>query len=450
DVGVLRREPAQVISCDNRDTGEGLPRVAGGPFVFFRNGAFLDLTSDRVEGLLSSLALPLVGRDDRTAPNQVAVTDLTLDMLEAALREMREPTYRARQIYHAVHGRHVASWSDLTDLPASLREALAGRYRLRALQVATRLRSSDGTVKLLLAAHDGQLIESVQIPGRRNPPAPSPIRTSSRGSRPVAGIGSGETGEGRGQKSRLTVCVSSQVGCALACGFCATGQMGFTRNLSVGEIVDQVYRAEKPGGARRVDNVVFMGMGEPLHNYDAVVTAIQVLEEPLGYGFSPRRATVSTSGLAPEIRRLADEDMGVRLAVSLHAPDDALRSRLMPINRRYSVAEVLEAADYFAERSSRRVSFEYVMLADVNDSDRRAAHLAELLHGRNAHVNLIPYNQTFSGYSSSPPERIRAFAEVLRERSVPCSIRASRGQDIAAACGQLKVEQEREAQKMPL
>jgi 23S rRNA (adenine2503-C2)-methyltransferase len=216
--------------------------------------------------------------------------------------------------------------------------------------------------------------------------------------------------------------------------------MGFARNLTIGEIVEQIYRADAPGGARRVDNVVFMGMGEPMANYANVVGAIRMLADPQGYGFSPRRITVSTSGLVPPMRRLAEEGLDVRLAVSLHAPDDALRSQLMPINRRYPIAAVLAAAANYAERSGRRVSYEYVMLDGVNDGDVQAHQLGKLLHGQYAHVNLIPYNQTDAGYRCSPPERIHAFARVLREHSVACSIRASRGPDIAAACGQLKAE----------
>jgi 23S rRNA (adenine2503-C2)-methyltransferase len=214
--------------------------------------------------------------------------------------------------------------------------------------------------------------------------------------------------------------------------------MGFARNLSVGEIVEQVYRAEVPGVARRVDNVVFMGMGEPMANYTNVVGAIRVLADPQGYGFSPRRVTVSTSGLVPPMRRLAEEGLDVRLAVSLHAPDDELRSRLMPINRRYPIADVIAAAANYAERVGRRVSYEYVMLDGVNDRETQAAQLARLLRPQHAHVNLIPYNQTFSGFRRSPAPRIRAFAQILQASHIPCTIRASRGQDIAAACGQLK------------
>jgi 23S rRNA (adenine2503-C2)-methyltransferase len=336
-----------------------------------------------------------------------SLLDLDLSELGAELLALGAPAYRARQLFRGLHRRHARAWGELSDVPAALRERLAARFRLEALELRVRRDSADGTAKLLLAAADGQTVETVLIPT-------------------TAG--------------RLTVCVSSQAGCALACAFCATGQMGLARNLRAGEILEQVYWAEEPGAARRVDNVVFMGMGEPLANYAQVVRAIRILADPLGYGFSPRRVTVSTSGLVPQMQRLATEGLEVRLAVSLHAPDDALRSQLMPINRRYPIAEVVAAAAAYAERVGRRVSYEYVMLRGVNDGDAQATVLAQLLHGQRAHVNLIPYNETASGFTASPPDRIRAFAQRLRTRGVPCTIRASRGQDIAAACGQLKAE----------
>jgi len=349
----------------------------------------------------------------RTGKLVRAVTDLTLADLTAELEGLGYPAFRARQLFRGVHSRHVGSWSELTDLPISLRDALAQRYRLAALTELEARRSTDGTTKLLLDTFDHQPIETVHIPA------------------------------GDSVSERLTVCVSSQAGCALACRFCATGQMGFSRNLSVGEIVEQVYWAEQPGVARQVDNVVFMGMGEPLHNYDNVVAAIRTMADPLGYGLSPRRITVSTSGLVPQMERLADEDLAVRLAVSLHAPTDELRSDLMPINRRYPIADVVAAADRYADASGRRVSYEYVMLGGVNDTFSQAQRLGDLLAGHNTHVNLIPYNQTSSGFQSTPAERIWGFAQRVRDRGVPCTIRASRGQDIAAACGQLKAENQR-------
>jgi 23S rRNA (adenine2503-C2)-methyltransferase len=333
--------------------------------------------------------------------------------LEAELRQLGAPPYRARQVAAGVHRRHVRRWDELTDLPRELREQLASAYRLTALELRAEQRSADGTVKLLLATWDGHAIETVQIPAGREDAA----------------------------TERLTVCVSSQAGCALACTFCATGQMGLARNLTIGEIVEQVYRAEQPGEPRRVDNIVFMGMGEPLANPEAVISAVRLLGAPAGYGFSPRRITISTSGLVPQMQRLAREGIPVRLAVSLHAPNDELRSQIMPINARYPIAQVLGAARAYAEAIGRRVSYEYVMLADVNDARSQAAQLAALLRGEPAHVNLIPYNETGAEYRASPPERIGAFARALRASGVACSIRASRGRDIAAACGQLKVDE---------
>jgi 23S rRNA (adenine2503-C2)-methyltransferase len=353
-----------------------------------------------------------------------AITDRSLSELAVELQYAGAPAYRARQIVAGVHGRHVRSWDQLTDIPRVLRAQLASTYRVTALELRAEQGANDGTVKLLFSTWDGQLIETVQIPA----------------------------GESRraDQHSRLTVCVSSQAGCALACTFCATGQMGLARNLTVGEIVEQVYLAERPGEPRRVDNIVFMGMGEPLANPAAVIGAVRVMADPAGYGFSPRRITISTSGLVPQMRRLAEQDLPVRLAVSLHAPNDELRSRLMPINRRYPIAQVLDAARAYAERSGRRVSYEYVMLDGINDALERAEQLAELLRGDLAHVNLIPYNETGADYRATPPERIYAFARALRARGIACSIRASRGRDIAAACGQLKAENARPAGTIPL
>jgi 23S rRNA (adenine2503-C2)-methyltransferase len=341
-----------------------------------------------------------------------AATDLLLDELQPLLQEQGLFPYRARQVFRWAHGSRAAGWDDLSDLPKSFREKLASVLPFRALIQVKEQRSADGTVKLLMRTADGQQIETVHIPAR-----------------------SSESGD-----ERLTVCVSSQAGCALACRFCATGQMGFGRNLSPGEIVEQVYSVGLVLGGRRPDNVVFMGMGEPLSNYDNVVKAVRLLADAAGFGLSPRRVTVSTSGLVPEIRRLTREDLGVRLAISLHAPTNELRSELMPINRRYRIQEVVEAAQAYAEASGRRASFEYVLLYGINDRPEQARQLVRLLHGRHAHVNLIPYNETASGYTPTPAEGIRAFAQILRTENLPCSIRASRGRDIAAACGQLKVE----------
>jgi 23S rRNA (adenine2503-C2)-methyltransferase len=244
------------------------------------------------------------------------------------------------------------------------------------------------------------------------------------------------------QTGRKTICVSTQAGCAMGCVFCVTGQFGFARNLDAGEIVEQVLRfnsAERP-----VTNVVFMGMGEPLANYEETLRAIRLLTHPQGLHLGARRITVSTSGVAPAMRRLAEEHLQVGLAVSLHAPDDELRSGLMPINRRWAIAEVLSAADYYAQVTGRRVSYEYTLMAGVNDSDQLADDLAELLRGRLCHVNLIPMNPSEDQNLKAPSaERALAFEARLRQAGIAATIRVNRGRDILAACGQLRLAEKK-------
>lgn len=335
-----------------------------------------------------------------TAPAPPAALDLLPGEWAATLTASGQPAYRARQVFHALHVENVRAWANVRTLPAALRERLAAEYTLEPSRVVQRAQSSDGTAKYLLGLADGREIETVHIP----------------------------------DAGRVTVCVSSQAGCGLACAFCATGRLGLLRNLAAGEIVEQVYLVRE---GDRTPNVVFMGMGEPLANCAAVVRALRLLLAPEGLGLSPRRITLSTSGLPDRIRQLAAEDLGVRLAVSLHAADDATRTALMPINARYPLAEVLAAARVYAERSGRRVSFEYVMLAGVNDADADARRLAGLATQERAHVNLIPYNPTDATFQGSSTARIDRFAAILREHDVPCSVRRSRGRDVQAACGQL-------------
>jgi 23S rRNA (adenine2503-C2)-methyltransferase len=243
------------------------------------------------------------------------------------------------------------------------------------------------------------------------------------------------------------VCVSTQAGCAMGCVFCVTGQFGFARNLDAGEIVEQVLRfgsAERP-----VTNVVFMGMGEPLANYDETLRAIRLLTHPLGLRLGARRITVSTSGVVPAMRQLAKERLQVGLAVSLHAPEDELRSRLMPINRRWSIAEVMAAADHYAEVTGRRVSYEYTLMAGVNDSNELARDLADLLHGRLCHVNLIPMNPSEDQTLHAPTaERALAFEAILRQAGIAATIRVNRGRDILAACGQLRLAEKKRSEPM--
>jgi 23S rRNA (adenine2503-C2)-methyltransferase len=274
--------------------------------------------------------------------------------------------------------------------------------------------SKDGTRKRLVRLVDGQEIETVAIPA-----------TSPEGAR------------------RMSVCVSTQAGCAMACTFCATGKMGFARHLTPGEIVDQVYGFGRDDPAARPTHVVFMGMGEPMANYEATVAAVRLLCNPDGARLSQRRVTVSTSGLVPEIRRLTDEELEITLAISLHAPDDVLRSELMPINRRYPLAELVPSAAEYARKTGRRVSYEYVLLRGVNDAPNQADQLAHLLPKRLSHVNLIPYNATDAEYESTEPGQARAFRDRLVRAGLSATIRASRGRDIAAACGQLKAENRR-------
>lgn len=332
--------------------------------------------------------------------------------LEEYVESMGEPAYRGRQIFHWIHRRGVLDPADMTDLPLALRQRLSSSQS----QEIARLRSNDGmTAKLLLRLHDGQDIEAVEM---------------------------------KSEDHRKTICVSTQAGCAMGCVFCVTGQFGFARNLEAGEVVEQVLRfntSESP-----VTNVVFMGMGEPLANYEETLRAIQLLTHPDGIGLGARRITLSTSGLVPQMRQLADERLQIGLAISLHAPNDELRSRLMPVNRRWPIAEVLGAAEYYVERTHRRVSYEYTLMAGVNDSDDLADELAWLLRGRLSHVNLIPLNPTEDSSLHAPSmQRALAFEGRLREASIAATIRVNRGRDILAACGQLRLSEKKRQQREP-
>jgi 23S rRNA (adenine2503-C2)-methyltransferase len=330
------------------------------------------------------------------------LADLDLEARRTALREAGHPAYRADQLSrnYFAHYRDVAA---MTDVPAPDRERLAAEFLPRLLARVRTVECDDGaTRKTLWRLADGSLVESVLMH----------------------------------YPDRVTMCVSSQAGCGMGCPFCATGQAGLTRNLSTAEIVEQVVI----GGRGQVDNVVFMGMGEPLANYTAVVDALHRLVEPVpaGLGIGQRHVTVSTVGLVPAIDRLAGEGLQVNLAVSLHAPDDELRDSLVPINLRWKVAEVLEAAWRYAEVSRRRVSFEYAMIRDVNDQPERAHRLGTLLTGQLAHVNLIPLNPTAgSEWTATTPERAREIVKILRSYRVPTTVRDTRGREIDGACGQL-------------
>jgi 23S rRNA (adenine2503-C2)-methyltransferase len=345
------------------------------------------------------------------------LADLDLAARRAAVTDLGEPPFRAVQLSRHFFGRYIEHPDDMTDLPRTSRAALAGALLPPLLTAERELSCDDGTTrKTLWRGFDGALVESVLM---RYP-------------------------------DRVTMCVSSQAGCGMACPFCATGQAGLTRNLSTAEIVAQVVAGARllaagdiPGGPGRVSNVVFMGMGEPLANYANVVAAVRRITDPLpeGMGISQRSVTVSTVGLVPAIKRLTSEGLSVTLAVSLHAPDDELRDTLVPVNRRWKVAEVLYAAWDYAAVTGRRVSIEYALIRDINDQAWRADLLGTLLTGHLVHVNLIPLNPTpGSKWTASRPAAQREFVRRLESHGVPVTVRDTRGREIDGACGQLAAQ----------
>jgi 23S rRNA (adenine2503-C2)-methyltransferase len=333
------------------------------------------------------------------------------------LRLLAQPNFRAQQIADWLYRKHAASFQEMTDLPQPLRERLAAQYHFGNFDTVRVLGSADTTQKFLFRLADGNLIESVLIPA-------SPALYGSR-------------------SDRRTICVSTQVGCAYGCKFCASGLEGWKRNLRADEIVDQLIAVERESG-ERIDNVVFMGMGEPLANYDNLLRAIEIINAPWGIGIGARRITVSTSGLVPQIRRLGEQPLQVRLAVSLHGATDAVRDRIMPVNTKYPLVELFEACRYYTQRKKQRITFEYILIAGVNDSDEQACELAKRAREFDAKVNLIPYN-TVDGFNwdRPSPQRQRRFLEVLRNASVAATLRREKGHDIAAACGQLRLQTER-------
>jgi 23S rRNA (adenine2503-C2)-methyltransferase len=330
--------------------------------------------------------------------------------LEALVAGLGEKPFRARQLFRWLHRNGAATLEEMTDLPRPFRATLAARASLTTLERASEQRSADGTIKWTWRTGDGRLVESVYMP----------------------------------EPDRKTLCVSTQVGCALGCTFCMTGTLGLARHLTAGEIADQVHRANRrlvelgEGPAPRpLTNLVFMGMGEPLHNFDRLKAALELLLDEDGPNFSHRHVTVSTSGLVPMMRRLGEETQ-VKLAVSLNATTDAQRDALMPVNRRWPIGELLAACRTFPMRQGRRITFEYVLLGGVNDSDADARRLAGLVAGIPAKVNLIPYNDNPGlGFHAPAPARVEAFHRILFDRHVTAVVRKNRGGDIAAACGQL-------------
>jgi 23S rRNA (adenine2503-C2)-methyltransferase len=347
---------------------------------------------------------------------------LPLEALEEAVRALGAEPYRARQLFRRLHRNGAAGFEEMTDLPGELRAALADRWELRTLERGEERRSRDGTIKWTWITFDGRQVESVYMPH------------------------AGDDEDEPGNRERRTLCVSSQVGCAVGCTFCLTGTMGLGRNLGAGEIADQVHRANRrlvelgEGRAPRpLTNLVFMGMGEPLHNFEELKGALALLLHPQGPDFSHRHVTVSTSGVVPAIARLGAETR-VKLAISLNATTDAQRSALMPINRRWPIAELLDACRRFPMKQGRRITFEYVLLAGVNDGVEDARRLARLLAGIPAKVNLIAYNENPGlGFEAPPPARVEAFRDALLGAHLTAVVRRNRGRDIAAACGQLAV-----------
>ncbi len=335
------------------------------------------------------------------------IYDLDLPELTELLASWNEPAYRAKQIWQGLYQLFWNTPEEFTSLPKALRENLAENLVFSTLTPISQLASSDKqTIKTLFQLQDGKVIEAVLMKYDR----------------------------------RRTLCISSQAGCAMGCVFCATGQLGFSRHLTSGEIVAQVmYYARLLNEQNEcVTNVVVMGMGEPFHNYDNTMAAIDRLNDADGYNFGARRFTISTVGLVPAIRRFAAEKRQVNLAVSLHAADDETRGAMMPVNRRHPIAEVVEACRYYAQKTGRRITFEWALIHGVNDTPETAHKLASLLKGLNCHVNAIPLNPT-TGYSGKATDRERAaqFKQALEQAGIPCTIRMRRGVDIAAGCGQL-------------
>jgi 23S rRNA (adenine2503-C2)-methyltransferase len=336
------------------------------------------------------------------------VRDMTLAELEAFVQAHGESRFRAEQIFRWIHGHGVTSWDAMTNLSPATRAKLAAVATIGTLTVDEVQTSADGTRKLRLLTREGTPIESVLIP----------------------------------DGDKLTQCISSQVGCAIDCDFCATAKLGLARHLTPGEIADQVYRARallaevEPG--RRITNLVYMGMGEPMHNYDNVVASVRLLTHDLGANLSTRRITISTAGLVPGIEKLGREDLGIGLAISLNATTDETRTRIMPINKKWNIARLLAAVKAFPLERRRRVTFEYVLLAGVNDTLADAARLARLLRGFPCKVNLIPWNpHPLSAYQRPAPEVIERFQNEVKRLGLPAYLRTPRGDDIDAACGQL-------------
>ncbi len=361
-------------------------------------------------------------------PAKPPLTGETLDSLTEKLRARGEPAFRAKQILEWVYKKRARSWDDMTNLSKPLRAWLAETFELMPASLVIGKQSADVTDKLLLELGDKSLIETVIIRA------------------PQDGVGI--------EHSRKTICISTQVGCAMACAFCASGLAGLKRDLNAGEIVAQLLQVCYREDARTVrareelasfDNIVVMGMGEPLANYDALMRALTILNADWGLGFGARRITISTSGLVPKILKLAEEPMGFRLAISLHGATDEVREKIMPVNKAYPLAKLLPAVKEFSDKHGRMVTLEFILIEDVNDSIDQAGELRDIARDLHAHVNLIPYN-TVEGLPWKRPSvrRQEDFADVLRAARIPVTLRREKGHDIDAACGQLRLKTEKD------
>ncbi len=332
----------------------------------------------------------------------VNIRDLYLEEIENELLSIGEKKYRAKQIFAWLY-RGVESFDEMTDLSKDLIEKLKARYIIKCTNIIACQESKDGTKKYLIELNDGNAVEGVLMK----------------------------------YKYGNTVCISNQIGCKMGCNFCASAKIGFVRNLTSGEIVSQIIDIEKQS-KEKISNIVFMGIGEPLDNYDNVIRAIRLINDPKGLNIGARHISVSTCGLVHNIRRLADENIQCNLCISLHSSRDEVRTSMMPINKTYNIAEVLAACNEYIKKTNRRITFEYALVDGVNDSREDALHLAKLLRGMLCHVNLIPINKIKDGiYEKSSTDKILAFRDTLNEKGIVATVRRELGSDISAACGQL-------------
>ncbi len=337
---------------------------------------------------------------------------MNLEKLTKILKENNYPNYRVKQAQKAVFSRLIDSWDEASDLPDEIKNLLKKEVPIFNFLEIKKQESKD-SIKLLLKTHDGQFIETVLMKHLNKK-------------------------KDKDAQGRNTVCISSQAGCPMACSFCATGKMGFKRNLTTEEIVDQVLHfarlLKKKTG--EVNNIVFMGMGEPFHNYDNVMKAVRILNDKDGFNLGIRHISISTCGIVPAILKFADEKTQVNLAISLHAPNDEIRSKIMPVNKAYSIKKLLDAVDYYIKKTNRKVMFEYILIDGVNDSEENAYELAGLMNKKLYHVNLIKYHDT-GVYKSASKEKRHKFFDILKREGVSTTFRISFGEGISAACGQL-------------